>query len=288
MTRRLPRNLELLHAAFDPKRIRDILPGDSFEVAGVEFVCAYLPESTSERFFIVKAPPLVRRYLDLCERFEGACIVELGIAEGGSTALLALAARPEKLVAIDLEDQPLDALTEMVAAHGLGEVVRPHYGVDQADRERLGRLVDDELDGALVDLVIDDCSHQLDATRSSFETLFPRLRPGGLYLIEDWNADHVMREAVLTALREGVAAGDHEMRNGIRASMTEQGTQERRAPLSQLALEMVLIRAASGDVVEEVVVDEFWIAVRRGPGSIDPARFRLDDAYTDHFGLLGW
>jgi hypothetical protein len=34
--------------------------------------------------------------------------------------------------------------------------------------------------------VIDDASHIYEPTRASFETLFPYLRPGGLYIIEDW------------------------------------------------------------------------------------------------------
>jgi hypothetical protein len=40
-----------------------------------------------------------------------------------------------------------------------------------------------------VDLVIDDASHLYPFTKGSFETLFPRLRPGGLYIIEDWSWD---------------------------------------------------------------------------------------------------
>ena len=35
--------------------------------------------------------------------------------------------------------------------------------------------------------MIDDGSHLLEETRACFETLFPRLRKGGLYMLEDWN-----------------------------------------------------------------------------------------------------
>ncbi len=288
MARRSPQNLELLHAAFDPKRIHDILPGDTFEIDGVEFVCAYLPESTPTRFFIVKSKPLVDRYLDLCERFRGSRIVELGIAEGGSTALLALAAAPAALVTVDLEEERLEALDAFVADRHLEGSVFTHYGVDQADRARLGELVDHDLAGHPIDLVIDDCSHAHDPTRSSFETLFPRLRPGGLYVIEDWNADHLMRAAVADALRAELASGEEALRASIREAMAGAAPQERRAPLTQLAIEFMLARAQSGDVVDEVVVDEFWITVRRGPGDLDPDAFRLDDAYVDYFELKGW
>lgn len=291
MARRIPSNLELLHAAFDPKRIGDILPGDEFEFDGVRFVSAYLPESTPDRFFIVKSPGLIERYLELCKRFRNGRIVELGIAEGGSTALIALAADPERLVAVDLEQEPLEPLSALIEARGLGDRVRPCWGIDQGDREQLGSLIDRELGGREIDLVIDDCSHQLEPTRTSFEVLFPRLRPDGLYVIEDWNADHLMREAVIAALRQELAAGNTELQQSIRAGMAaeaEPDTAARRAPLSQLAIEFVLARAISGDAIAEVVVDEFWITVRRGPGRLDPATFRLDDTYTDFFGLKGW
>jgi hypothetical protein len=41
-----------------------------------------------------------------------------------------------------------------------------------------------------LDFVIDDASHTYEHTRRSFEILFPLLRPGGLYLIEDWAWAH--------------------------------------------------------------------------------------------------
>ncbi|MFP3608175.1 class I SAM-dependent methyltransferase, partial [Paraburkholderia sp. SIMBA_053] len=36
-------------------------------------------------------------------------------------------------------------------------------------------------------LVVDDASHFYEQTKTSFKTLFPLVRPGGLYIIEDWN-----------------------------------------------------------------------------------------------------
>jgi predicted O-methyltransferase YrrM len=290
MARRVPKNLELLRAAFDPKRIGDILPGDEFDIDGVEFVCAYDDASTAERFYIVKSPELVARYRVLCNEVRGGRIFELGIAEGGSTALMALDATPAKLVAIDLEEQPLPALDELIAARGLDESVRPHWGVDQSDHELLAKIVDDEFGGEALDVVIDDCSHQLLPTRRSFEALFPRLRPGGRYIIEDWNADHLMREAVVAALRQSIAEGDDELRESIRESIRNLHDQSapRRSPLSQLAIEALLWRANGSDAIAAVTVDDLWVTITRGPGELDPIGFRLDEAYVDHFGLKGW
>lgn len=290
---RLPDNLAVLYDAFGQEAIDGILAGESFEVDGVQFVSKYSPGSRPDRFFLVKPPGLVERYRQLCADFRGAGIVELGIAEGGSTALLALLARPRKLVAVDLEPEPLDALHSFVESRDLATSVSLHFGVDQADRARLAGIVDEQFADASVDLVIDDCSHMLGPTRSSFETLFPRLRPGGLFVIEDWNVDHLWREAIRASIQSTLAdpdtPGHEELKAALRDDLKEIGSEggERPAPaLSRLAVELVLARACGADAIAEVVVDEYWVTVRRGEADLDPASFRLADLFTDHHGFL--
>ena len=51
-------------------------------------------------------------------------------------------------------------------------------------------IVQHEFCGSPLDLVIDDASHLYEPTKASFETLFPMLRPGGIYIIEDWGWAH--------------------------------------------------------------------------------------------------
>jgi predicted O-methyltransferase YrrM len=288
MSERTPENLVMLHGAFGEAAIESILPGDSFRVDDVEFVCKYTAGSTADRFFIVKSLELVERYRQLCDAFHGGTIVELGIAEGGSTALLALWAKPRHLVAVDLEPSALSALDEFVDAHGLGAVVRPRYGIDQSDRAALAAAVDAEAGGAPLDLVIDDCSHQYGPTRSSFETLFPRLRPGGLYVIEDWNADHVMRDAVRNALRDPSLPHHDQSVRAFTAAMSAPGggAAPARVPLTTLAAELLVARCSRTDAIAEVAFDEYWISVRRGEATLDADGFRLDDHVHDHFGFV--
>ena len=81
-------------------------------------------------------------------------------------------------------------------------------------------------------------------TVASFETLFPRLRPGGLYLIEDW--------------RWGVVVPDSH------------------PPLAQIAVDLLAVRART-DLVEDITIDAGWITVRRGtrhPRRAVPTRAR--------------
>lgn len=133
---------------------------------------------------------MVKAYLDVLESFSGGRIVELGIGSGSSLALAALVTSPKKLVAIELDDNRVEALDELLRELDLTHVIRPHYGADQANRSGLRAIVDEEFADEPLDLVIDDAPHRLEESRSSFETLFPRLRPGGLFLLEDWNYQH--------------------------------------------------------------------------------------------------
>lgn len=278
------KNIEMLQELFGSDRLYAPAEGDVFSVDGIEFVCDYASGSTAERFFIVKQAEHVRQYRALCARFRKGTIVELGIAEGGGTVLTALEAAPTRLVAVDLESQRLAALDEFIEARGLQDVVRPRYGVDQGDRTGLAQVIDEEVDGAPIDLVVDDASHLLGFTRTSFETLFPKLRPGGIFAIEDWNADHVWRDAILAELR---AAPPEEKAKFLAPAANESPPAEPRRPLSDLAVELLLARASSGDAVASVTVNEYWVLVERGPADLDPTTFRVADLFNDHFGYLG-
>jgi predicted O-methyltransferase YrrM len=258
-----------------------------FEHDGVTIVCGWETGSTPERFYIVKQPPFVEAYLEVCQQFRGSTIVELGIAEGGSTALLALAASPRKLVSVELAPEPVAALEGFIDQRGLRDVVVPVYGVDQADHAGLARAVDEHLDGVPIDLVIDDASHLLDETRSSFETLFPRLRPGGLYLIEDWRNDQMFRDTVRETLERGTDEERAAFAAEIARSLQGGTAQPKPRPLTDLAVELVLCAASwRRGAVDEVTLTPFWIAVRRGTEPIDAETFRLRDVFRDHWGYL--
>jgi cephalosporin hydroxylase len=137
-------------------------------------------ESTVNRFVVWKSRADIDRYVQLLGSPRAQHIFELGIMKGGSTAFLSAIAQPQKLVAIDIAQNEVEALKQFVERQHFAGRVKAYYGVDQKDRDRLKAIVEDEFAGAQLDLVIDDASHRLDATRASFNTLFPRLRPGGM------------------------------------------------------------------------------------------------------------
>lgn len=238
------------------------------------------------RFPVEKPRELLEDYVAMCADVRPRRIVELGINQGGSTAFLTELVQPEKLVAIELSDRPVPALARYIDEQGAGAVVRPNYEVDQADRARVGAIVADEFAGAPLDLVIDDASHLYAPSRVSFETLFPHLRPGGLYVLEDWRWQHQVVTGMLTS------ASNDSLSDRARAAITarmqemEAGTYRPETPMSRLTLELVVARAASGDVIGDLTIGHYWTTVRRGPADLDPATFRLDDLEADHFRLL--
>ncbi len=120
------------------------------------------------------------------QRFEAKTIFELGIWRGGSTAFWFEYFHPEKLVAVDIADREHEP--EFLAYLRRGDRskrIKTYWRTSQSDGERLLAIYADEFDKPL-DLVIDDASHEFSPTWASFEILYPRLRSGGIYLIEDW------------------------------------------------------------------------------------------------------
>jgi predicted O-methyltransferase YrrM len=252
----------------------------SFTVDGVEFVTGWLRPSEPGSMTIVKDEQMVAPYRELFARYPDPRVVELGIFQGGSVALIALLAKPRKLVAFELEQAPVEPLLELVRERGLEDVVRPYFGVDQADKERLAQVLADELGDEALDVVVDDASHLYGPSVASFESLFPRLRPGGAYVIEDWKTQDLLATTMATALRDPAWSSHHEKLRGDLAELPGS------SPISRMALELALACAQGSGAVEEVVLNRHWIEVRRGAEHLDPASFRLHDLYEDHHRVL--
>jgi predicted O-methyltransferase YrrM len=292
-----------------PESERWIVNDQPFTLDGTEYIATMRHRSKSPRLSVKKPPELVERTVRLLEVHRGSNIFEIGISQGGSTALFAQVAEPRKLVAVELDPEPVRELEAFIEHEGLGAVVKPHYGVDQADRARLREILDREFGDEQLDLVVDDASHLLDETRSSFETIFPRLREGGLFIIEDWNWEHLKSESLhaevskpdspLRAefdarLKEALSDPDSEEHAAFAEWLVEREKHGEAAatprvagrPLTILVIELLLARAWSGDIISEITVSDLWVTIRRGPAELDPETFRVADITHDRFGLL--
>jgi 8-demethyl-8-alpha-L-rhamnosyltetracenomycin-C 2'-O-methyltransferase len=74
------------------------------------------------------------------------------------------------------------------------------FYVDQSDAASLQSLVVNDMRASDIDIIIDDGSHKLAHQRTTFKTLWPYVRKGGIYIIED----------IITANIDAVAAMPHD------------------------------------------------------------------------------
>jgi hypothetical protein len=126
------------------------------------------------------------RYYEIYEqalREEGLSpkfILEIGVYEGESTKALARCFPSAHIVAVDLNLREID----------FSDYENVHYlQCDQTDSAKLQSICKEHFpDG--VDLVIDDASHIGHLSRLTFNSIFPHVRSGGLYIIEDWGTGY--------------------------------------------------------------------------------------------------
>ncbi len=193
-------------------------------------------------------------------------MLELGLWDGGSTALFSGLFLPTEQIGVDLSERPLRELEKYVARAGTVNPIHTYSGVDQASASALAGVLSGHAVTAL-DLVIDDASHLLQQTTRSFNLLFPRLRPGGLYIIEDWSSEHAIERTLEQAIRAGTLNATQEQKLAEGTVPTE--------PLSRLVLEIVLVAASRPDLIASVSVRQNLVEVTRGPADLDPADFDL-------------
>ena len=162
----------------------------------------------SGSFVCFKTKELAREYRDLFSRypdFRADNVFELGIWKGGGIAFWREVLNPRKIVAIDILEPFASPYRDRYIEGATAKTeISLYWQINQADREKLLQLAASHFDSKL-DFVIDDASHMYPFTKKSFEILFPLVRPGGIYIIEDWAwnhwpshqpADHVWKEKV--------------------------------------------------------------------------------------------
>jgi cephalosporin hydroxylase len=234
---------------------------DRLELNELVFTLEDLPEGgqpshTEGAFRLHKSRAMIEEYLELLRSrpgFRPMRILELGIWNGGSTVLWFELFRPHTHVAVDIAEQVDDA-----PFHAYLESLGPDTGLttfwstDQSDKQRLQDIVAQSFDAPL-DLVIDDASHLHAPTKASFEAVFPALRPGGLYVIEDWPWGQ------LAAYRDPSHPWSRE------------------TPLTEIVVDLVRALAGAPDVVRRVHVYYAFVAVERGAGTVDAVDFSLDE-----------
>jgi len=129
-------------------------------------------------------------------------------------------------------------------------VFKATNGVSQADIGAIKAVVGAEP----LDFIVDDASHDYALSRASFEGLFPLLRPGGVYALEDWGWAQW--------------GGEWDKPDHPWASLPA---------LSNLVLEICLICTSASHIVSSVHVTPISTFIIRGPAEID--RLVVTEAY---------
>lgn len=218
---------------------------DHFELAGYTFRLQHqFTERTSSAAFLFYKH---RAQIEQFERFftesgfRPRSVLELGIWDGGSAAFWTETLDLTRYAAIDLQTRgDSEYFRQWLKERGRGRV-KTHWGVSQTDGKL--RAVVANLGGPL-DLVLDDCSHQFAKTLDSFNLLFPLVRPGGWYVIEDW----------AWALQPEFQSKDHPW--GVHPA------------LHPLTHRIVELSGSRPDVVPSVRVFPEFIAVERGHANL--------------------
>jgi hypothetical protein len=239
------------------------LDEQTIQVGDTQFFITFDPsemtstESTPSRFLFAKGRNLIENLLDVAP-ITVENIVDLGILKGGSVAFYEKLFAPRRLVAVEANPARVSALDQFIDHHNLGEIIHLYYGVDQGDQVALRRILRDNFTPRSLDLCVDDCSHLYALTKASLNVLLPWLRPGGIYIIEDWGWAHWQGEA-WQGEGGGYAPGQ--------------------PALSNLIFELVMLSASRPDLITQVKIARDVAVLTRGQGEISDDDFDVSTSY---------
>lgn len=287
--------LKRLMSLVTGRRIKDSLNWTSklsFTLEGHKFIVPFTLEDliinadaqdgeSLDSFYLAKHSTILANYYRLFDEEMPRTILDLGIGKGGSAPFLQLLLKPERLLALELSPERIGKLDRFIEDNGFSDSMKVVFGVDQGDVPRVRECCEGHFGrGRTIDLVIDDASHLLESTRRSFETVFPMIRPGGSYIVEDYAAVPIMLKRWLDKARD-----DDHYTNLVKMGMTRYLDGDHQ-PLHVLAVECMLASIVAPGYVKRVEVTEHWLRVVRGGKDIpDPENFRLAEVAVDHFNL---
>ena len=210
------------------------------------------PPSSDDIIYVHKPASFVAAMDEALGRVRPRRMIEIGILDGGSAIYWQHRYNLKRLAAFDiLPEAPL--LTRYLARNKLDETVRVHLGVAQTDRDRMRAAIERDFCAEPVDAVVDDASHQYAATKAAFETAFPYLRAGGVYIIEDWAWGHA--------------------HNWPPEAWIDQPL------MSPLLCELMLVCGHRSGVIDKVEIDHRFAVIWRGAAELAKDRFRLSEHY---------
>lgn len=227
---------------------------DRFRLNGLEFLTSQFGATIEDAerqgaIWVMKSPELLALYEDRIQELAPKRIMEIGVAGGGGAVVLNERFKPETLCLIDLQDVTSPSFKTYIETPA-AKNIRLHLDVDQANQDRLAAIVRSDFADASLDLVIDDASHLYEPSLATFEELFPRLRAGGFYIIEDWGWSHWQGQYW----------------------QAPDAPWASRVGLSNLVHQLVMASASHPEWVRSLLVTSAGCVIERGPGEIAPRK----------------
>ncbi len=105
--------------------------------------------------------------------------------------------------------------------------------------------------------MIDDASHHYEPTKTCLNAVLPYVRPGGLYIIEDWSWAHSSQEAF----------------------QRPDGIWHDQPALTNLIIELIMLCGTRPEYVSHVAVNCNSCFIRRGTGQYFPPEFDIAKMY---------
>ena len=136
-----------------------------------------------------------KNYLDLYDMYfspmknEKICMLEIGIREGSSLRTFRDYFTKGQLLGIDIN--PATAFAE--------QRIKTYIG-SQSSQELIDQVFKDN---PVINIVLDDGSHVNELTIASFNLIFDRLSPGGIYIIEDLACSYLEENLQSDIIRGG-------------------------------------------------------------------------------------
>lgn len=127
-------------------------------------------------------------YAQLLEGFDPQHVVELGVFQGVSLAIWCDLFPDAHVVGLDLEFGRFDTHRPFLTAQGA-------FNVNSPSLVKFDAYSSDLPDLHMIDLFVDDGPHTEPAIRNCLSLFAPRMAPGGIYVVEDFDGgDRLLAE----------------------------------------------------------------------------------------------
>lgn len=255
------RNNEHLTAGSNPAiaPVNWISAGE-FRFDGLSFTCdvtSHLSRATEEqRVIIAKDRGIINALYEHLSPLKPQKMLEIGIAQGGSAFLHTSLFRLSKYVGLDIRAEDPTVLELLSEKYGSNRV-KLYYRTSQADKARIAEICNEEF-GGQCDVVIDDGSHQYELSVQTLEVALAHVRPGGLYILEDWSWAHWP---------------------GAKWQEAKTGYNIEQPALSNLVFELTMLCGSRPDILSGGLIKKGFAAFRRGPAELDWKAFKLSESY---------